>query len=355
MSAYEIILLVYSLAVMATVLLPSIKKDHWIFRIFDYPRVQKFTLTGIALVLWLAFFQQINKWFEIAIVAVLGISFLRLGYMILPFTPFGKKMIKRTASADNRKTLNLIVANVYQPNTSYEKVLQLVKKRNPDIVFLLETDRKWFDAVQVLKEEYKYFIEIPLDNTYGMLFYSRLPIKSQQINHLIDAEIPSIIADIEFDNKVVRIYGVHPTPPVPQEATHSTNRDAELLIVGKMAKKHAGPCMVIGDLNDVAWSYSTKLFLKASGLLDPRLGRGMYSTFHAKYVLLRWPLDHFFVSKHFHLVNMKVEEKIDSDHFPIRISLLFAETDDAEQIEADSADKQHIDDKIEAGIKGEPQ
>ena len=351
MTLFKITLYIFSILALLTVLIPFIKKDFWMFRIFDYPRFQKFTIVGILFILWAVFFPRTETLFDIALMISLGISFLYLGYLILPFTPLGKKMIAEVRKSEGKECLNLLVANIYQHNLNYQKLLNLVKKRNPHVVFLLETDKKWLEGVKSLRENYPHYIEIPQENTYGLLFYSKLPFVHQEINYLIDEEIPSIIADVEFDNKVVRIYGLHPTPPVPQENPHSTDRDAEILMIGKMAKEYDKPCLVIGDLNDVAWSYTTKLFLKSSELLDPRRGRGMYSTFHAKYKLLRWPLDHYFLSSHFRLVDMKVEDHIDSDHFPISICLLISHEDDENKMEADAEDKELVEEKIEAGIK----
>lgn len=350
---FKILLYVFSFIAILSVLLPFIKKDFWIFRVFDYPRLQKFTIIGILATCWFVFFRESEFWLDLSIMIFLSLAFFYLLYLILPFTFLGKTMIDRVSGKDKNK-INLLVANIYQYNDKYQKLLNLVKKRNPDIVFLVETDKKWLEGVKELREEYPHFIEIPLENTYGLLFYSRLPLKNYKINYLIDEEIPSIIADVEFDNQLIRIFGLHPTPPVPQENKHSTDRDAEILMIGKMAKEHEGPCLVLGDLNDVAWSYTTKLFLKTSELLDPRRGRGMFSTFHAKYPLLRWPLDHYFVSSHFRLVDMKVEKHIDSDHFPISICLVLSHKDEEDKMEGDQEDKELVEEKIKAGLEGNP-
>lgn len=354
MLAAKITLYIFSFIAILSVLLPFVKKDFWIFRVFDYPRLQKFTIIGILASCWFVFFRESKFWLDLSIMIFLSLAFFYLLYLILPFTFLGKTMIDRV-SGKGKTTINLLVANIYQYNNKYSKLLDLVKKRNPDIIFLVETDDNWLDGVKELRKEYPHCIEIPKDNTYGLLFYSRLPLKSYKINYFIDPEIPSIIADIEFDGQTVRIYGLHPTPPVPQENEHSTDRDAEILLIGKMAKEYEGPCLVIGDLNDVAWSYTTKLFLKLSELLDPRRGRGMYSTFHAKYALLRWPLDHYFVSSHFRLVDMKVEKNIGSDHFPISICLLISHKDDEDKMKADEEDVKLAEEKIEAGITNTPQ
>jgi len=100
------------------------------------------------------------------------------------------------------------------------------------------------------------------------------------------------------------------------------------------------PVIVTGDLNDVAWSETTRLFRKISGLLDPRVGRGMFNTFHAGYWFIRWPLDHLFHSRHFCLSNMRRMRPFGSDHFAILTELVLLPGCKTEQdgLDADSAD-----------------
>ncbi|HAW61671.1 MAG TPA: endonuclease, partial [Pseudomonas sp.] len=83
------------------------------------------------------------------------------------------------------------------------------------------------------------------------------------------------------------------------------------------------------------------LFRKISGLLDPRVGRGMYNTFHAHHWFLRWPLDHFFHSAHFRFVRLLRLPDIGSDHFPVFIELQYDPTHTEEQqgLEADRDDQ----------------
>ncbi|MDN3668036.1 endonuclease/exonuclease/phosphatase family protein [Echinicola jeungdonensis] len=257
----------------------------------------------------------------------------------------------KSANKHQKTSLHLLVGNVYQFNKNYQKTIRLIQNISPDIFMLVETDQFWANEVSALKNEYPYHIEIPLDNTYGLLFYSKFKITNQSINYLINEDIPSIIVDMELpDQRKVRVYGLHPTPPVPWENTHSTERDAEILIVGKLAKAYGKPSIIIGDLNDVAWSYANDLFLKISGMGDPRRGRGMYSTFHAKYPWLRWPLDHIFLSPHFKLKKLKVQPNVGSDHFPISAQVVLDLENENEQFEADQEDKKEAMEKIARGV-----
>ncbi|HEX8351188.1 MAG TPA: endonuclease/exonuclease/phosphatase family protein, partial [Hymenobacter sp.] len=115
--------------------------------------------------------------------------------------------------------------------------------------------------------------------------------------------------------------------------------------------------IVAGDMNDVAWSHTSELFRRLSGLLDPRIGRGLLPTFHADYSLLRWPLDHIFHSAHFKVQAIERLPHIGSDHFPIFLRLSYEPRDKHKQQEnaeqPDSEDKEEAQEKIARGFAEE--
>ena len=187
-----------------------------------------------------------------------------------------------------------------------------------------------------------YTIKCPLDNLYGMHVYSRLPLEDSEISFLVEDGIPSMHTRVLLQTgDAIRIHFLHPAPPSPTENPESAERDAELVIVARSVVNSDQPVVVTGDLNDVAWSATTRLFRKLSGLLDPRVGRGMFNTFHADYPFLRWPLDHLFHSQHFTLTSMKRLPYFGSDHFALLTELSLNPSRVGEQagLEADSDDR----------------
>lgn len=302
------------------VLLPLIKNDLWIFRIFEYPRYQKLVLCIIVSAVLVVLYPK--QLFPQIVLVLLGIAIIYLLYKIFPYTAIAKKEMNTVAGSNKQNQIKIITANIYQDNTKYEKLLKLIENFSPDIIFLLETDKKWEKAFRSIEKDYPYMLKEPLDNTYGMLFYSRVAIEDGGISYLVDEEIPSVEAVVKLEGgQKVKIWGLHPKPPVPTEDSRSTAKDKELMQVALKAKVEKLPTIIMGDLNDVAWSYVTELFRKTSGLLDPRRGRGFYSTFSANHWFMRFPLDYIFCSSHFGLLQMKRLPHIGSDHFPMMIHL----------------------------------
>ena len=92
------------------------------------------------------------------------------------------------------------------------------------------------EALCELDHSFPHAVKYPLDNTYGMVLYSKFKLINPKINFLVDNEIPSIHTKIELPSgKVINFYGLHPEPPKPGSSTYE--RDTELLIVGKRLRK----------------------------------------------------------------------------------------------------------------------
>jgi endonuclease/exonuclease/phosphatase (EEP) superfamily protein YafD len=219
--------------------------------------------------------------------------------------------------------LRLLIANVLQDNREHHRLLAAVQREQPDLVLLVEVDEEWARALGVLDAAYPHRVSRVLDNCYGMALYSRLPLHEVKVAFLVQDDIPSIHARFALsDGAHVWLHAIHPRPPEPLRDQDSAPRDAELMKVAKAIRdRPEGPTIVAGDLNDVAWSHTTSLFLKESGLLDPRLGRGFYNSFNARNPLFRFPLDHVFHSRHFRLVDLRRLENVGSDHFPMLVAL----------------------------------
>ncbi|MGJ8758593.1 endonuclease/exonuclease/phosphatase family protein [Acinetobacter sp. HC8-3S] len=332
-----------------------IPRDEWWFRGADFPRLQILAVGLLTLLGLLLIKSEWTLFRELLLVGLIAAVAYQLK-MVLPYTPIWKKQVKHVAKQqlNESQQISLLVANVLTPNNRYELLLQHIYQLQPDIVLTLESDELWQKALQPIEQEYSYKVAVPLNNLYGMHLYSRLPLLESEIKFILSDEIPSIHACLELRSGVqVQLYCLHPKPPSPTEAKDSTLRDAELLIVGDQIKDLDESCIVMGDLNDVAWSRTTRLFQRISGLLDPRVGRYFMNTFHADYPLLRWSLDHIFHSTDFGLVEMKRLSHIGSDHFPIYVVLQTGKVFEQQQQSLDEtpSDAEEAEDAIQEGIE----
>lgn len=351
MSVPQIITLVLCLISIFPTLASLTRFDQWWIRGFDFPRLQVSVITLFTMALAFFTFQDKESW-RIWLLIGLFLSFVYQAFKIYPYTILAKKQVFRLQERHSDSQVSLLVSNVLTPNTHYQKLLDLVHKLQPDILLTLESDKKWEKELSALEEDYKYTVKIPQDNLYGMHLYSRLELEDIQVKYLISEEIPSIHGKVVLRNgESIQIHCLHPKPPSPSEDSTSTNRDAELLLVGKELKNQ-DKTLVFGDLNDVAWSRTTRLFQQISGLVDPRIGRGFYNTYHAGIPVFRWPLDHVFHSEDFSLVKLKRLPSIGSDHFPIYAKLnhvSIAEKLNETPEEPTQEEKQWAEEKIEKG------
>lgn len=350
-SASAVVTAMTALMVVAT-LTSLCKLTSWWIRVFDFPRLQFAVALALLLLAQLLLLDLSQARMGIMIATTLGCLAYQL-WWILPYSPLAKPKARTCSSQRLDCRLSLMTANVLTPNRNSDQLLRLVRDKDPDILVTLETDQWWQDRLDVLEHDYPHALKRPLDNLYGMHVYSKLPLHDGEVKFLVEEDKPSMHACVELrDGRRVRVHFLHPAPPSPTENSLSLERDAELLVVGERVAGLGEPIVVTGDLNDVAWSRTSRRFKKISGLLDPRIGRGLFNTFSAKHWYLRWPLDHVFHSGHFTVANLARLPSFGSDHFALYIELYLEDEHQDNKLQADDDDLQEAKEKTQrVGVK----
>ena len=328
-----------------------INTTAWWIRIFDFPRIQIGALSLLAIIL-AYIYVDFKWWYKIPLLIILAVTLVYQVQFVVVYTPLYKTQAKDSKRPITENSITLLVANVRMENDDKESFHARVRTYNPDILLINEPDQAWAASISKLDAGFPYSIKYPLDNTYGMMLLSKLPLTESTVNFLVKVDIPSIYTRITLPSgSIIDFYGVHPEPPMP--GTDTYERDTELLIIAKRIRESGNPTIVAGDLNDVGWSVTSKLFRKYSELVDPREGRGLYNTFSVFVPLLRYPLDHIFYSGEFGLFTLKKLEDIGSDHFPLLIGLNFEpDEDNTEGLEKpDPGEVTEVEEKSDDGRK----
>lgn len=308
-------------------LLPLIPTGKWYVRWWDFPRLQIAVLLAVPLTIAIVqLFKSGFQWEQVAWALALTIGIAWQVSHTIAFSPIWTPEV--ADAAPNSLQVKVMVTNLDYENQAPGRVIRELEEENADVLLLIEFDSAWKERLIELQNRFPNRHEEIRGDGLGMAIWSKLPIISAKTRHMVSDRRPSIWSKIDQGNgNIINLIGVHPTPPGLIDSTgdarrDSRVRDAELILIAKEIAKHNDePWVVAGDFNDVAWSHTTRLFKRTSGLLDPRVGRGLHSTFTARYPLCRCPIDHVFVSEGFTLAALARKRISGSDHFAVLTTL----------------------------------
>ncbi len=290
--------------------------NDWWIRMWDYPRLAIFTIAGIMCVIAAVFLRGRRRWIVGGVLLAVA---LWQGYRIYRYTLLAKSevaFIDADAAISAQHCFTALSLNVLQDNHEYGRTLDLIRRTDPDMVMLLETDQGWVDALKPITARYPHVREVPIPNKYGLVFMTRLETDELSVRRLVEDDIPSVFARMRTPaGRTFAYMGLHPRPP--QVGTDTQERDAEIAIGAKLAATSRLPVLAMGDFNDVAWSDTSQLFKRIGTYLDPRIGRGFYATFPAKLPAFRWPLDQIYFTEDFSIDSLQVLGNVGSDHLPV--------------------------------------
>lgn len=341
---------IFALVILSTVI-PFSSHPHWSVRLFDFGKIQLTILGVLALIFSFVVLERSSEllcWQAATAICVIYNFSILVRYTSL----YRVKPID--ISEKHSDSVTLLSANVLQFNTEYDRFLEMVRKCDPDIVLTMESNEDWDTAMSPLEKDYPHRRKVPLENTYGMHLYSKLAMESE-VHHFVADDLPSIEAKVKTRaGYSFTLFCVHPPPPSPTEEANSKERDGELLSVAKSIREKGGTTVVVGDFNNVAWARSSVLFQKTSETIDPRIGRGLNATFHAKYWFLRFPIDQIYHTADVFIQVLKTLPYYGSDHFPLYVKMYInRESNEQEDLveELEEGEIEEVDEMIVEGIK----
>jgi endonuclease/exonuclease/phosphatase (EEP) superfamily protein YafD len=281
---------------------------HWLLDLCSHFRVQYFLgLSVVALLLLIPRKRGSAAVFGALAAANLGV--------ILPLY-FGRV----SAPTSSGPTVRAMLVNV---NTRYghaASVAAALRRFRPDIVVLEEVNTKWLSDLTPVLTDYKYSEQELREDNFGIALFSRFPFTQSRIADIGDAEVPSIMAEIETRQGRCTLLATHPLPPGGRE--YSRWRNGQLAQVPRWVHRASSPLLLLGDLNVSPWSPHFRHLLRESGLRDSSQGRGVRPTWPTFSPLLLIPIDHCLYSPGIEIVNRETGPNVGSDHYPVVVDFL---------------------------------
>ncbi|QDV25233.1 hypothetical protein Q31a_35560 [Aureliella helgolandensis] len=343
------------LVLVVMTVLPLWRVGSWPVRLCDFFRLQISVLAIGLLLAFLIVAWQTDWSYELGAGVLLAV--LIAGWQISHFvryTPLWPLEVS-DAPADARP-IRLAVVNLKVENQAKQSVVQQLQDLEVDLLLLIEFNAAWAEALSTLEDQYPHRQGVEHEDGVGLMLWSQLPLENAEVRYLVSESRPSIFTQISVDEHAINYVGLHPLPPgLPDDedgGRHDSNvRDAELMLVADIVAKDPDASWIVsGDFNDVAWSRTTRLFQRISGLKDPRVGRGFYNTYHAEYPWIRFPIDQVFVSSNGRIAEMGRFHPAGSDHFAITATISFVHQPAANPT-ASPSEREDAEEMVEKGLE----
>ena len=274
---------------------------HWFCELFTHFPLQ--IGAGLAFLLLISLF--LRRWKPALVAALLLVPNL---WALSYYFPNGQD---REGDA-NLRTLSF---NVRTTNTSFADVREYLAQSEADVIFVMETNEQWVEALVPLEAQFPYVVKAPRGDNFGMALYSRHPIASHDLHFVEGSRVPCVHAVIELGDRQVEVIGGHPVPPVgPLRAAW---RNHYLDTLASLAGNSDRPKVVLGDFNATVWSPFFRDFLATTSLQDSGHRRGFQSTWHRTHPVFSIPIDHILHSADLRCVGRSIGPALGSDHRPV--------------------------------------
>jgi endonuclease/exonuclease/phosphatase (EEP) superfamily protein YafD len=263
----------------------------------------------------------------VGIVAALGMRMRRLAVVwCLGFVANAAAVVPLLFPAAEPKAaanqpMRVMFVNVFRGNDLKAAVIDVVRESDPDLLIAVEVDHEWVSSLrEALAERWPHHVEEDRGDNFGIVLFSKSPLKEHEIFESPGTYVPTIRAVAQRPGGDVAIYGTHPFPPV--SPVNQSNWVRHMDDLATRIARETSPVIVLGDFNSTPWSANYRRFMSRTGLADTMQGFGPQASWPSWLPYLGIPIDHVVVSPTIRTTDRRIGPRVGSDHRPVIADLM---------------------------------
>lgn len=212
--------------------------------------------------------------------------------------------------------VRLLVANVEVGNREHDRMADLIRSADPDVVILTELTPAWALALAPALRAHRGRRLVLRPDAYGIGLYSRLPVAASSVERFpAGVGPPTVVARVDVAGSPLTLVGTHVHRPL-EGSIHARH----LAALAAARPRLGTPLAICGDFNTVPWSTGFRRLSNdgaVSHLFEDSSPGYTWPTWSAA---LRLPLDNCLLDG-VAVRDFRRARDVGSDHFPLVVDL----------------------------------
>jgi endonuclease/exonuclease/phosphatase (EEP) superfamily protein YafD len=217
-------------------------------------------------------------------------------------------------------SLKVLSFNVLSSNPGKSAILDYVQAADADVVFLMEVDAAWAEALAALRTRYPHHLMVPRPDNFGLALFSRSAFSGTRILELGEGDLPTVEARVMHQGRSLMLVGTHPMPPVGRR--NASLRDSQLRDLAAHVSRSRDPVLLVGDLNATPWSQGMRLLTGGAPL---RSSVAQWQPTWRAGSPIAVPIDHALATAPLVITQVDIGPDLGSDHRPVQVKVGWAQ------------------------------
>lgn len=221
------------------------------------------------------------------------------------------------SSGQHPEGLRVMAYNIWIDNSNTDAIAQSIQDQNPDILLLSEISSSMMTEMQS-RLDFPHHYRTSGSNNALFSRYPLLETSTIDFGVKTRGRTFSLVVNVQLENDVVTVIGVHPTIPIIPKFFHIRNQQLDSF--AKISRELDGKVIVLGDFNATPWSPYFDRFERLSQLNNAGRGQWIWATWYFNQTLttryIKIPIDHI-ETRGFRALKTWVGKTGGSDHKPI--------------------------------------